>query len=94
MSTMRFMLRRFAVLTFLATAAGLAGCGGTPDKSCDEPQRYQAAREADPVVVPDDLDQLDEFKQLPLPQASPRPPRAEGSPCLDLPPSILGDGQQ
>ena len=73
--------------------AGLAGCGGTPDRSCDDPERYQAAVEAPPVNVPDDLDSLDEFKKLPLPDASPRPPRPKGSPCLDLPPSILGEGQ-
>ena len=95
MSKIKYMARRLPALTCLATILAVtAGCGGTPDKSCDEPQRYQAAVEAEPVVTPEDLDQLDEFKQLPLPKASPRPPRPKGAPCLDLPPSILGEGQQ
>ena len=80
-----------ALLTIAALLTGLAACGSSTDLSCDEQQSYELAQEAPPVRAPDDLDQLDEFKQLPLPQASPRPPRAEGSPCLDLPPSILND---
>ena len=80
-----------ALLTITALATGLAACGGSTDLSCDDEEEYQLAREAEPVRAPDDLDQLDEFKQLPLPAASPRPPREKGAPCLDLPPSILTD---
>jgi len=83
--------RMAAVFLLGVVLAGLGACGGTPDITCDEPERYQAAREADPVRVPDDLDPLDEFKELPLPDASPRPERPPGSPCLDLPPNILID---
>ncbi len=75
----------------LFTLTGLAACGGTTDLSCDEEQEYQLAREAEPVRSPDDLDELDEFRRLPLPEAAPRPPREKGSPCLDLPPSILAE---
>ena len=92
--TMQRARRLLAAPLLLMILAGMYGCGGnTKDRSCDEPERYQAAVETDKVQVPEDLDNLDEFKQLPLPEASPRPPRAKGSPCLDLPPSILSDGQ-
>ena len=94
MSNTNTILRRIAVIIiFAGFGTVLAACGGTNDLSCDKPQRYQAAVEAGRVQTPDDLDELDQFKELPLPEASPRPPRPEGSPCLDLPPSILGDGQ-
>ncbi len=73
----------------LFTMTGLAASGGTTDQSCDEEREYQLAQEAPPVRSPDDLDELDEFRKLPLPDAVERPPREKGSPCLDLPPSIL-----
>ena len=78
----------------LLTMMGLAACGGTQDLSCDEEQAYQLAQEAPTVRSPADLDELDEFRKLPLPEAAARPPREPGSPCLDLPPSILsGDSE-
>lgn len=76
------------------TMIGLSACGGTQDLSCDEEQAYQLAQEAPTVRSPDDLDELDEYRKLPLPEASPRPPREKGSPCLDLPPSILGGEEE
>lgn len=95
MKTTRMKQGHAAVVLLLGSAlAGLGACGGTPELSCDEPERYQAARETEPVRVPDDLDPLDEFKELPLPDASPRPERPPGSPCLDLPPNILGDEER
>mgnify|MGYP001812566444 CR=1 FL=1 len=89
-------IQNYALGTTVAflTMIGLAACGGTQDLTCDEEQAYQLAQEAPYVRSPDDLDELDEFRRLPLPEASPRPPREKGSPCLDLPPSILsGDDE-
>ena len=68
--------------------AVLSSCGGTADLTCDDPQRYQQAREGARVSAPDDLDELQASKELQIPKASPREPRPEGAPCLDLPPSI------
>ncbi len=85
-------MRAGAVAAFVMMATSLTGCGGTPDRSCDEVRRYQLAVEAPKVQSPDGLDTLDEFRELPLPEASPRPERPEGSPCLDLPPNILSGG--
>lgn len=77
---------RLLTILLLSTAAGC----GTVDMSCDEQEFYELAEEGKRIEVPEGLDSLDEFKEIPLPQASPREERPEGSPCLDLPPTILG----
>jgi hypothetical protein len=77
-------------LLTIALLSVVAGCGGTVDLTCDEVKRYELAKEGKRIEVPDGLDTLDELKEIPLPQASPRDERPKGSPCLDLPPSILG----
>lgn len=74
---------------FVATLALLSGCGGNKELSCDEVRRYQLAAEGKRIETPDDLDDLEPLREMPLPKASPRPERPPGSPCLDLPPSVL-----
>ncbi len=73
----------------LALLAGLSACRGGADLTCDELRPYQLAVEGTRVESPDDLDDLDTLREMPLPDVSPRPPRPEGSPCIDLPPSVL-----
>ncbi|MDH3748876.1 MAG: hypothetical protein OER97_11785 [Gammaproteobacteria bacterium] len=85
------MMMKFGITGLLLTALTVSGCGGTPERSCDEVELYQLASEGRRIEPPEGLDELDELKEIPLPEASPRPPRAEGSPCLDLPPVILGE---
>ena len=68
---------------------GIAGCGGTVDRSCDDVRLYQLAQEGKRIEVPEDLDPLDDLKEMPMPEASPQTERPVGSPCLDLPPNIL-----
>lgn len=72
-----------------ATLWAISGCGGTVDRSCDDVRIYQLAGEGKRIQVPDDLDPLDELREMPLPEASPRDERPAGAPCLDLPPNIL-----
>ncbi len=79
------------VATALALLAGLSACRGGKDLSCDDVRPYQLAVEGKRVESPDDLDDLDTLREMPLPDVSPRPPRPEGSPCIDLPPSVLSD---
>ena len=68
----------------------IAACGGNKplDVSCDKPQHYQSAMAAPKVESPDDLDPLDELREMPLPEAAPRPERPKGSPCVDRPPRV------
>ena len=86
-------MKQIALIGAAAILAALSGCGGNPDKTCDEVRLYQLAEEGKRIETPDDLDDLNELREIPLPLASPRPPRPAGSPCIDLPPSILGQEQ-
>lgn len=72
----------------LICLAAMVGCGGQVDLSCDDPEPYQAAALGETVKSPEDLDDLDPRRQMPLPEASPAPPRPAGSKCLDMPPLI------
>ena len=75
---------------FLFVLTGLSACGGNELKSCDDVQKYQLATKGKAIETPEDLDDLEPLRAMPLPEANPRPPRPEGAPCIDLPPSILG----
>lgn len=66
----------------------LSACGGsTIDESCDDPKHYQSIVEGERVVVPEGLDPLDEFKEMPVPRAQ-TAPRLEGARCIESPPAI------
>lgn len=79
-------------LNFLAVGVvltGIVACGGNETRTCDEVRSYQLAAEGKRIETPADLDPLNPLNEMPLPEASPRPPRPAGSPCIDLPPSVL-----
>jgi uncharacterized lipoprotein len=82
-------MRNTTLLITLALLSGMTACSGDKARSCDDVQKYQLAAEGERIETPDDLDDLDPLREMPLPEASPRPPRPEGSPCIDLPPSVL-----
>jgi uncharacterized lipoprotein len=86
-------LNRLLVSSIVATVAGgLAACGGpTISETCDEVQSYQLVVPGKRIVVPDGLDSLEEFKEMPIPKAE-TPPRPAGARCLESPPSILSGG--
>jgi hypothetical protein len=68
--------------------AGLGACGGSADLTCDEVQYYQTSELGKRVEAPEGLDPLDPRMEMPVPEASPRPPREPGSPCFDRPPTM------
>ena len=79
-------LARLTLVVFIF--AVLAGCSGTVELACDEVQTYQLAVDSKRVEVPEDLDALEPLREMPLPEASPQPPRPPNSPCIDLPPGV------
>ena len=79
---------RVAIALLLVSALGACGNKGGV-KTCDKPQRYQESVENERVRSPDDLDNLDSLREMPVPQANPSPDRPPGSPCLELPPRII-----
>lgn len=83
-----------AIITVLSLFmfAGLGACGKDKTRvTCDEPQPYQSVVAGKRVVVPEDLESLDAFKEMPIPKAE-TPPRPEGAGCIENPPSVLTGG--
>ena len=66
-------MRQIARFMVVSAALGLGACGGSVDVTCDEVEIYQLAEKRPKVVSPDGLDSLDPLRELPLPEASPRP---------------------
>lgn len=83
-------MKAMRYLPALILATGLAACGGndTVDPDCNKPQRYQAATEGKRVVVPEGLDPLNEFSEMPIPKADPGAPEPPPGRCVDAPPPI------
>ncbi len=82
------------ILRFLIVAlalSSLSACFGNKniDYTCDEPQRYQQVSDGKRIESPEGLDPLNEFMEMPIPRAQDAPVRPPGSPCIDLPPSVL-----
>ena len=80
--------RALWVSTSLSFVAALAGCGGEVDLTCDDPRPYQQAIQLERLKTPEDLDALQTYLEMPVPEANPRPERPKGSRCLELPPQI------
>ena len=78
-----------ARLILLSAVAGLTACGGQSELECEEATVYLAAKQTPRVAAPDDLDNLDPLREMPLPEASPQQPRPAGSTCLEMPPAII-----
>jgi len=83
-------MKTINLLILVVLLWAISACGSSNEfKSCDDVKRYQLAAEGKRIETPDDLDDLEPLREMPLPKASPRAERPEGSPCLDLPPSVL-----
>ena len=80
------ILARFVLMSLVA---GLTACGGQAELKCEEASIYTVATQGPRIKAPDDLDDLDALKEMPLPEASPRKPRAADAGCLQKPPSII-----
>ncbi len=91
--TKGYRLKATILSVALFVLMGLSACGGEPIRSCDDPELYQLAEQHAKIEPPEDLDELEPLRERPLPEASPAPPRPPGSPCIDLPPSILTGGK-
>lgn len=73
----------------IAACLSLTACG--IGSVCEKPQRYEASRPGKRVEAPEGLDALQPGRELAIPDASPRPPRADDAPCLELPPGFRSE---
>ena len=78
------------LIAALAIVGFLPACGGDDmiNQTCDEPRRYQSVVAGKRVEVPEGLDALNEFAEMPIPKAEGATVRAPGSRCIELPPSV------
>ena len=71
----------------LAVLLMLAACGGA-NSVCEKPKLYEQSALGKRIEAPAGLDQLQADREMTIPEVSPRDPRPEGSPCLELPPTF------
>ncbi len=79
-------MNRAGVLFVLSAALMMTGCTSAP--TCEELAFYETAEGGRRIEAPDDLDPLDEFKEMVIPEASPREPRDLSAGCIDKPPTV------
>jgi hypothetical protein len=80
--------RLIVAISSMLLMLGLGACGRNKVSStCDEPQAYQSVVAGQRLVVPEGLDPLDEYKEIPIPKSE-TPPRPAGAGCIDNPPLI------
>jgi uncharacterized lipoprotein len=79
-------MNRVGVLLALTVAVMLTGCSSAP--TCDELAFYESAEGGKRIEAPEDLDGLDQYKEMVIPEASPRPPRDLSAGCIDRPPTL------
>ena len=81
-------MMKFAKMTLpLAAVLLLAACGGA-NSVCEKPRLYQQSELGKRIESPQGLDQLRADREMTIPDISPRDPRPEGAPCLELPPTF------
>ena len=78
---------RTIIVVSLSAAAGACSMAET----CEEPMFYEFAESGKRIEPPEDLDELAAFKEVQIPEASPRAPRPPGSGCIDRPPTLRLD---
>ncbi len=78
-----------ARLLLLACVASLTACVNNPEFECEDGD-YKTAVRSPRVDTPEGLDDLDRLKEMPIPAASPRPPREDDGRCLEAPPTVVG----
>ena len=69
----------------------LGACVGV--ETCDEPEFYEMAVSGKRIVAPDNLSGLAAYKELAIPEASPRPGGSQREGCLDRPPTMRVSGE-
>lgn len=78
----------FRLLSVFIVISLLTACSGA--RTCDQNTFYQEAAMGSKLAVPDDLDEPVEFKELTIPEISPREPDENRTGCLDDPPQVSG----
>ncbi len=73
-------------LLLLAGMSLLTACGGTI--KCAAEGHYVLSREGQRIQVPEDLDDLQSYKEMTIPRAAAQPSQEDTGKCLEAPPAI------
>ena len=78
------------LLAVLFLAASLSACGmfGSKELDCNEGVRFQNREAGTRVVAPEGLDQLNEYAEMPIPEADPDAAPPLPGKCADMPPTL------
>lgn len=82
------------LLAVLLLAVSLSACGlfgGSKEEDCNDGVRFQNREVGKRVVVPEGLDPLDEYEEMPIPPADPDAAPPAAGKCADSPPSLSVD---
>ena len=87
-------MKSYRLIAILACSTLFAGCGGDDNivVECDGGEEFQNRVEGKRVVVPEGLDELDAFAEMPIPRADPNAPKTAEGRCVDMPPPISTGG--
>ena len=83
-------MRKYRFIAIFAFSALCSACGGDDVLvvECDAGEEYQNRVEGKRIEVPEDLDGLDAFAEMPIPRADPNAPKTPEDRCVDMPPPI------
>ncbi len=83
-------MKNYRLIAIVLGSALFAGCGGDGViiVDCDGGEEYQNRVEGKRVEVPEGLDSLDAFAEMPIPRADPNAPKTPEGRCVDMPPPI------
>jgi uncharacterized lipoprotein len=80
------MMRLLKMGMTAASVLLLSACGA--NSVCDEPKLYEQSQLGKRIEAPEGLSPLQAGREMTIPDASPRDPRPDGAPCLEMPPSF------
>ena len=83
---MRSLKTIVTLASLVASTSVLTACIGAPE--CESEGRYMLSQEGQRIQAPEDLDNLESYKEMTIPHASPRAPRDESEKCVEAPPAI------
>jgi uncharacterized lipoprotein len=79
---------KFAAIALIFLVFVLSACGGSKKLKCDNEGAYLAASPAPRVRSPEGMDELESYKEVPVPEASPQAQRPDDGRCLEAPPPV------
>ncbi|MFQ5549426.1 MAG: hypothetical protein ACE5FV_14120 [Woeseia sp.] len=85
---MKSLIGKSRFILLLSGASLLTSCffGGPP--KCDTEAGYQLSEGGERIEVPEDLNDLQSYKEMTIPEASPQQQNDSPNRCLEMPPPI------